>query len=67
MKNHINSMGYEDGRILVTAHDFMKGRDDAEEKKSIEQYKSEHGDYISRMLGVNVTDIGDTEVVTEEE
>ena len=57
----------EDGRILVTAHDFMKGRDDGEEKKSIEQYKTEHGDYISKMLGVNVTDATDVEVVTEDE
>ena len=67
MKNHVNGLGYEDGRILVTAQDFMKGRDDAEEKKSIEQYKSEHGDYIGKMLGVNVTDTEDVEVVTEDE
>ena len=67
MKNHVNGLGYEDGRILVTAHDFMKGRDDVEEKKSIEQYKTEHGDYISNMLGVNVTDAEDVEVVTEDE
>jgi len=67
MKNHVNGLGYEDGRILVTAHDFMKGRDDVEEKKSIELYKSEHGDYISKMLGVNVTDAMDIEVVTEDE
>jgi hypothetical protein len=67
MKNHVNGLGYEDGRILVTAHDFMKGRDDVEEKKSIELYKSEHGDYISKMLGVNVTDAEDIEVVTEDE
>ena len=67
MKNHVNGLGYEDGRILVTAHDFMKGRDDVEEKKSIELYKSQHGDYISKMLGVNVTDAEDIEVVTEDE
>jgi RecA/RadA recombinase len=67
MKNHVNGLGYEDGRILVTAHDFMKGRDDAEEKKSIELYKSQHGDYISNMLGVNVTDADDIEVVTDDE
>jgi len=67
MKNHVNGLGYEDGRILVTAHDFMKGRDDVEEKKSIELYKSNHGDYISKMLGVNVTDAEDMEVVTEDE
>jgi hypothetical protein len=67
MKNHINGLGYEDGRILVTSHGFMPGREDGEEKKSIEEYKKESGDYISKMLGVSVTDITDVEVVTEEE
>jgi len=66
MKNHINGLGYEDGRILVTSHGFMPGREDSEEKKSIEDYKKESGDYISKMLGVNVTDITDVEVVTED-
>ena len=67
MKNHVNGLGYEDGRILVTAHDFMRGKDDTEEKRSIEEYKKDHGDYISNMLGVNVTDAEDMEVVTEDE
>jgi len=66
MKNHINGLGYEDGRILVTSHGFMAGREEGEEKKSLEEYKKESGDYISKMLGVNVTDITDVEVVTEE-
>ncbi len=66
MKNHINGLGYEDGRILVTSHGFMPGREDSEEKKSIDEYKKQSGDYISKMLGVSVTDITDVEVVTEE-
>ena len=66
MKNHINGLGYEDGRILVTSHGFMAGREEGEEKKSLEEYKKECGDYISKMLGVNVTDIADVEVVTED-
>lgn len=65
-KNHINGLGYEDGRILVTPHGFMHGKDDAEEKKSIEEFKKEHGDYISGMLQVNITDLNDVEVVTDE-
>jgi len=67
MKNHVNGLGYEDGRILVTAHDFMRAKDEGEEKKSIEEYKKDHGDYISKMLGVNVTDAEEIEVVTEED
>lgn len=67
MKNHVNGLGYEDGRILVTSHGFMSGKDDTEEKRSIELYKKDCGDYISKMLGVNVADAADLEVVTEEE
>jgi hypothetical protein len=66
-KNHINGLGYEDGRILVTPHGFMHGKDDTEEKKSIEEFKREHGDYIGNMLQVNVTDLTDVEVVTDED
>lgn len=65
-KNHINGLGYEDGRILVTPHGFMHGKDDSEEKKSIEEFKKEHGDYISKMLQVNVADLTDVQVVTDE-
>ena len=65
-KNHINGGGYEDGRILVTPQGFMHGKDDAEEKRSIEDYKKEYSEYIGKQLGVNVTDIADTQVVTEE-
>lgn len=63
MKNHINGMGYEDGRILVTAHGFMKGRSDSEEKKSIEDYKKSAAGYITDRLGVSIDD--DVEVVME--
>ena len=66
-KNHINGSGYEDGRILVTPQGFMPGKDDTEEKKSIEEYKRDNSEYIGKQLGVNVTDIVDIQVVTEEE
>jgi hypothetical protein len=44
----------------------MSAKEDSEEKKSIEDYKKEQGDYIGKMLGVNVADIAEVEVVTEE-
>lgn len=53
MKNHVNGMGYEDGKILVTAHGFLSGKDAAEEKKSVEQYKSENSDFWKNMLGID--------------
>jgi len=64
MKNHVNGLGYEDGRILVTAHGFMKGRDTTDEKKSIEEYKKSAADYITERLGVNPLD-GDVQIVME--
>jgi hypothetical protein len=67
MKNHVNGLGYEDGRILITIHGFMKGKDDVEEKKSIEEYKKTVGEYISERLGIAVSDIDNTEIITEEE
>lgn len=53
MKNHVNGLGYEDGKILVTAHSFLKGKDNSEEKKSIEVYKKDSEEYITERLGVN--------------
>jgi hypothetical protein len=66
MKNHVNGLGYEDGRIMVTAHGFMGAKTESEEKKSIEEYKRDAGSYISEKLGVNVADTG-VEVVTDDE
>jgi hypothetical protein len=66
MKNHVNGLGYEDGRILVTSHGFMRAKDDTEEKKSIEEYKKSAGEYISERLGVSLSD-GDTDVKIVEE
>ena len=67
MKNHVNGLGYEDGRILVTTHGFMRAKDDPEEKKSIEEYKKTASSYISERLGVSVEDISDVEIVMEDE
>jgi len=52
MKNHINGLGYEDGKILVTPHGFLAGKDSTEEKKSIEQYKSEQSLYWKDIIGM---------------
>lgn len=64
MKNHVNGLGYEDGRVLVTAHDFMKSKDNTEEKASIAKYKIDASDYIKERLGINPEG---SELVMEEE
>jgi hypothetical protein len=56
MKNHINGLGYEDGKIIVTPHGFLAGKDSAEEKESIETYKKEYADYWKDILGVSSLD-----------
>jgi hypothetical protein len=66
MKNHLNGLGYEDGRILITAHDFMHAKDEKEEKASMEEYKKIAGEYISERLGVAVDDIADAKIEEEE-
>ncbi len=56
MKNHINGLGYEDGKIIVTPHGFLAGKEAAEEKVSIENYKKEYADYWKDILGVTSLD-----------
>ena len=53
MKNHVNGLGYEDGKILITPHGFIAGKESSEEKKSIDIYKSEYSSYWSEQLGAN--------------
>ena len=53
MKNHLNGLGYDDGKIIVTPHGFLAGKDKAEEDKSIEQYKKEYADYWKEIIGVD--------------
>tara|TARA_B110000495_G_C22735002_1_gene431166 strand:- start:157 stop:714 length:558 start_codon:yes stop_codon:yes gene_type:complete len=53
MKNHINGLGYEDGKILVTPHGFLSGKDTTEEKKSIEKYKLENAEYWKKIIGTD--------------
>ena len=51
MKNHVNGLGYEDGKILITPHGFVSGREPVEEKKSIEKYKQEYATFWTSQLG----------------
>jgi hypothetical protein len=49
-------LGYEDGKIIVTPHGFLAGKDSAEEKESIESYKKEYADYWKDILGISSLD-----------
>ena len=60
VKNHINGLGYTDGRIIVTPHGFIK-----DDKDEIAKYKKEHSDYWDVMLGSAEFDVVDSEVKPE--
>jgi hypothetical protein len=59
MKNHVNGIGFADGKIMVTPHGFMKAKEPAEEKLSIQEYAKENLDYISKLFGEKVTDVSE--------
>ena len=62
MKNHVNGLGYDDGKILIVAHGFLKGRDKKDEKNSIDTYKEQNSSYWNRIIGSE----GDFNIADEE-
>lgn len=57
VKNHINGLGYLDGKIVCTPHGFIK-----DDKAEIDKYKKEHSDYWEVILGEGDYDIVATDV-----
>lgn len=64
MKNHVNGIAFDDGKIMVTPHGFLEAKDSTEEKKSREAYIKDHMEYISTLFGEKITDVADVEFVT---
>ena len=52
LKNHVNGIGYEDGKVLVTPHGFIDDTKEAEE-----EYKKEYSSFWSEMFIKNGLDI----------
>jgi hypothetical protein len=63
LKNHINGLGYDDGKIIVTPHGFIAGKDATEEKSNIEKYKKEYAEYWKDIIGID----GDFDLIEETE
>ena len=57
-KNHINGLGFEDGKIIITPHDFITDTPNA-----IKKYKDTHNEYWMNILDVD----GDFELIDEDE
>ena len=64
MKNHINALGYSDGKIMITPHGFLQGKDKEEMEKSKKEYKDTAIQYIKEVFDVNVTSVDLEEDVT---
>jgi len=63
LKNHVNGIGYQDGKIVVTPHDFIE-----DDKKYIDKYKDEYSDYWMDMFikgGLEEVKEGDEEFDVE--
>ena len=58
IKNHINGLGYADGRLICTPHGFIK-----DTPEDIKKYKTDHSDYWQIMLGDSDFDLVESEVV----
>ena len=63
LKNHINGLGFDDGKIIVTPHGFLAGKESTEEKASIEKYKKEYAEYWKDIIGTD----GDFDLKEEKE
>jgi hypothetical protein len=50
LKNHINGLGYSDGKVIATPHGFIM-----DDKDSIENYKKEYKDYWTGIMGGDYT------------
>lgn len=58
IKNHINGLGFVDGQIIITPHNFIKNDDNA-----IKKYKNEFSDYWRKVLETD----GDFDLSDEED
>ena len=63
LKNHVNGLGFNDGKIIVTPHGFMKAKEPAEEKASIQEYAKENLDYLSILFKEKVNDISEVSIL----
>jgi len=61
LKNHVNGLGYRDGKLIVVHNGYIP-----DTKEALEQYKKEYSDYWSQKLGGEFT-LSETITTVEEE
>jgi hypothetical protein len=58
LKNHVNGIGYQDGKVIVTPHDFIEDTKAAEEN-----YKKEYADYwINMFIKSGLDEVDETDL-----
>ena len=48
LKNHVNGIGYKDGKIIAVPHGYI-----SDTKDSLDKYKKEYSDYWMTKMGGN--------------
>jgi hypothetical protein len=56
LKNHVNGIGYEDGKVIVTPHGFIEDTKEAEEA-----YKKEYSEFWTDMFIKNGLEVQEGE------
>jgi len=62
IKNHINGLGYKDGKIIAVPQGFI-----ADTKESIDEYKKKYSEYWNKILGGSGDFIVEESKIDEEE
>ncbi len=62
LKNHVNGLGYKDGKLIVVHNGYI-----SDTKEALEQYKKEYSDFWKEKLGVGDFDLKETVVFEDDE
>ena len=55
LKNHVNGLGYKDGKIIATPHGYIE-----DTKESINKYKEEYAEYWKSVMGGDTFNLNET-------
>jgi hypothetical protein len=62
LKNHVNGLGYKDGKLIVVHNGYI-----ADTKEALEQYKKEYSDFWNQKLGGGDFELKESVVYEDEE
>ena len=54
LKNHVNGLGYKDGKIIATPHGYIE-----DNPESIKNYKEEYAEYWKEVMGGDAFELGE--------